>query len=224
MTVMYNLPLFPLNTVLFPGTPIFLHIFEERYKEMIGLCIDQERPFGVVMIEEGSEVGVPAKPARVGCSAQIVQVETLQDGRMNIAAVGGERFEIVSTDESQAYLQGMVRSLPMVQTSSLESLLTIGRQLRPFITRYTDVLRGIVDIDVGNDDLPDDPVSMGYFAAWILQIPPAGKQALLASYRASEFLETLHHTYRQEIVLVRQMIAQARLENNNEASSLFSLN
>src|SRR5512147_2655499 len=92
---MYELPLFPLNTVLFPGMPISLHIFEPRYKLMIEQCIQIAQPFGVVLIREGVEaLGPSAEPHQIGCSAQITQVERLEDGRMNIVAVGVERFQI----------------------------------------------------------------------------------------------------------------------------------
>ena len=59
-----QLSLFPLNLVLFPGMPLPLHIFEERYKAMIGDCVEREQPFGIVLIKEGQEVGDPAEPAR----------------------------------------------------------------------------------------------------------------------------------------------------------------
>ena len=86
------LALFPLNTVLFPGMPLPLHIFEERYKIMIGRCIDEDRPFGVVLIQSGTEVGNPAVPHVVGTTALIAAVKRLEDGRMNLIAVGQERF------------------------------------------------------------------------------------------------------------------------------------
>ena len=69
-----QLSLFPLNVVLFPGMPMPLHIFEERYKAMIGECVDREEPFGIILIKEGQEVGEPAEPVKVGTTARIVQV------------------------------------------------------------------------------------------------------------------------------------------------------
>ena len=73
-----------------------LHIFEERYKEMISDCIDRKEPFGIVLIKEGREAGDPAVPFRMGTSAQIMRVEHLAEGRMNILTRGEQRFE---TDE-----------------------------------------------------------------------------------------------------------------------------
>jgi Lon protease-like protein len=88
MSTLHEIPLFPLNTVLFPGMPLPLHIFEDRYKGMINQSIQEATPFGVVLIREGAEVGDTAIPYDVGTSAFVTQVERLPDGRMNINTVG----------------------------------------------------------------------------------------------------------------------------------------
>src|SRR5688572_12794777 len=107
-----ELPLFPLNTVLFPGMPLPLHIFEYRYREMIAFCSENEREFGVVLIKEGTEVGEPALPFDVGTLARIVGIERLEDGRMNIVTVGTRRFHLVSfSSEKQSYVVGDVEPL-----------------------------------------------------------------------------------------------------------------
>src|SRR5262245_66168313 len=115
---MYELPLFPLNTVLFPGMPLRLHIFEERYKLMIGRCYAEGEPFGVTLIKRGQEVGGRAEPFQIGCKAVITEVEPLEGGRMNIVAVGSERFQIHSLKHNQPYLIGMVDSLPLANDDS----------------------------------------------------------------------------------------------------------
>ena len=109
---MVELPLFPLNTVLFPTAPLTLHIFEERYKEMVSRCIAEDIPFGVVLIREGQEVGSPALPFEVGTTAQIVSVEKLLQGRMNLIAVGRERFRLLDTSHARPYLVGRVEFAP----------------------------------------------------------------------------------------------------------------
>jgi Lon protease-like protein len=106
-----DLPLFPLNTVLFPGAELPLHIFEPRYRVMIGECVEQERPFGVVLIERGAEVGDGAIPHRVGTTAQVTTVERLDDGRMNILCIGQDRFRILDTSSERPYLMGEVELL-----------------------------------------------------------------------------------------------------------------
>src|SRR5438045_9705996 len=105
------LSLFPLNTVLFPGMPLPLHIFEERYKLMIGRCIEEERPFGVVLIQSGPEVGGPAVPHLVGTTAHIAAVKHADDGRMNLIAIGQERFQILEVVRQAPYLIAPARAL-----------------------------------------------------------------------------------------------------------------
>jgi len=96
------LPLFPLDLVLLPGVPLPLHIFESRYKEMIGECLAQKRPFGVVRArEEGM--------AEVGCTAEILTVtKEYADGKMDIVTQGRERFEVMQINQERSFLQAEV--------------------------------------------------------------------------------------------------------------------
>jgi Lon protease-like protein len=96
------LPLFPLDVVLFPGTPLPLHIFEPRYKEMIGECLAQHRTFGVVRaVEQGL--------AEVGCTAEIVTVvQEYPDGRLDLVTEGRQRFELLRVNQERSFLQAEV--------------------------------------------------------------------------------------------------------------------
>lgn len=96
------LSLFPLDVVLFPGTPLPLHIFEPRYKEMIGECIEQKKLFGVIRVQENSL-------ADVGCTAEIVAVtKRYDDGRMDIVTQGRERFELLEVNQERTFLRGEI--------------------------------------------------------------------------------------------------------------------
>jgi uncharacterized protein len=96
------LPLFPLEVVLLPGTPLPLHIFEPRYKEMIGECLDQKIPFGVVRVKEE---GV----AEIGCTAEILNVaKKYDDGRMDIVTEGRRRFEVMEVNQERSFLRAEV--------------------------------------------------------------------------------------------------------------------
>ena len=99
------LPLFPLDVVLFPGTPLPLHIFEPRYKEMIGECLAQSAPFGVIRaVEQGVEA--------IGCTAEIVTVtKKYADGRLDIVTEGRKRFELLQLNQELNYLRGEVMLL-----------------------------------------------------------------------------------------------------------------
>jgi Lon protease-like protein len=96
------LPLFPLDLVLLPGVPLPLHIFEPRYKEMIGVCLDRKSVFGMVRSKE-------EKLATIGCTAEIINVlKKYPDGRMDILAEGKRRFELLQVSQDRAFLQADV--------------------------------------------------------------------------------------------------------------------
>jgi Lon protease-like protein len=100
------LPLFPLDLVLLPGTPLPLHIFEPRYKEMIGECLANHAPFGVVRALEESF-------ADVGCTAEIITVtKEYPDGRMDLVAEGRKPFEILEVNRERSFLQANVLLVP----------------------------------------------------------------------------------------------------------------
>jgi Lon protease-like protein len=97
-----KIPLFPLDVVLFPGAPLPLHIFEDRYKEMIGLCLEDQSPFGVVRAQRDGL-------AVIGCTARIVRVlHRYEDGRMDILCRGDQRFEIEMLENSRAFFEAQV--------------------------------------------------------------------------------------------------------------------
>jgi Lon protease-like protein len=100
------LPLFPLDVVLLPGTPLPLHIFEPRYKEMIRECLEGNAPFGVVRaLEEGI--------AQIGCTAEIVSVtKEYPDGRMDLVAQGHQRFEVLHLNEERTFLRAEILLVP----------------------------------------------------------------------------------------------------------------
>ena len=87
--------LFPLHTVLFPGGPLPLRIFETRYTDMVRRCMREQQPFGVVLIQEGDEAGPVATTATIGCSARIADFYTLKDGLLGISCVGDRKFRVL---------------------------------------------------------------------------------------------------------------------------------
>ena len=100
------LPLFPLDVVLFPGTTLPLHIFEPRYKEMIGECLADKAPFGVLRaLDQGM--------AEIGCTAEIGEVpKKFPDGRFDIVTRGRQRFEVLQLDRERSFLRGEVLMVP----------------------------------------------------------------------------------------------------------------
>jgi Lon protease-like protein len=104
---MKDIPLFPLNSVLFPGGRLPLRIFEQRYMEMAKTCLRDSAPFGVCLIREGREVGAPAIPAEVGTLARIHAWDMPQLGLLHVTALGEQRFRIV---ERRVQTDGLARA------------------------------------------------------------------------------------------------------------------
>lgn len=201
------MPLFPLNTVLFPGMPLQLHIFEERYKRMINECNEHKRPFGVVLIKEGSEaLGPLPMPHWIGTAAYIQELQRLPDGRMNILVSGGERIRILSIEHDlQPYLLGYVESFPF-DDHGLQINSEVQVNLRIHLNEYIDILArsGITHLDV--DQFPNDPVALAFLSAALLPISNQQKQEVLAIEKESSLLKFVDSLFRREIPLLREIV------------------
>jgi Lon protease-like protein len=144
------LPLFPLHTVLFPGGPLRLRIFEARYVDMIGRCMRENAPFGVALIVEGKEVGA-AKTVSIGTTARIQDFERLRDGLLGISARGEQRFHIrtVSTQSdglNLAQIELLAEEKRVAVPADLESMSAIMRSLyREVSMLYDDVVPSFED-------------------------------------------------------------------------------
>jgi uncharacterized protein len=171
------LALFPLSTVLFPGMPLPLHIFEERYKLMIGRCVEEKRPFGVVLIQSGPEVGGPCVPYWVGTTAHIAAVRRLDDGRMNLIALGQERFRVVEMVRAEPYLVARVETL--VDEEPEAEVAPLAAEVRGTLAVYLRDLFTLLDQPQEEIQIPTEPGHLSLVAAAVLQIPMVERQALL---------------------------------------------
>jgi Lon protease-like protein len=215
--MMIELPLFPLNTVLFPGMPLPLHIFEERYQEMIRQCLSENEPFGVVLIRQGSAEGGPlATPHNIGCTAAITQVEKLDEERLVIMTVGLERFRIVSLETDRPYLVGQVEILPLLEEKA-GALRQATDRLYPLVIEYLTILAEVGDIEFDAQQISADAQTLGFTAASIIQIPTDEKQKLLEAEDGLQLMRSLHNIYRREVALMRTMPRQGDI-------GLFSMN
>jgi Lon protease-like protein len=144
----FRLPIFPLSVVLFPGTPLPLHIFEPRYKRMLADCLASDRRFGVTPTPEAS--GVPGAGA-VGCVADVRVNQELPDGRSNIVVVGGSRFVLSRLlDESQPYLVAVVEAFE--DDADTDPPEDETQTLRQLFAHYFTAFREL------NDGMPEDLV------------------------------------------------------------------
>jgi len=173
----YKLPLFPLNTVLFPGAPITLRIFEERYRLMIERCLEQSSPFGVVLIREGREVGGEAIPYSVGTTAVIGDNVRLDDGRYYVTATGQRRFRIQYIAQRQPYLLASVADLPEETGGAAD--VEMARQLRALYARYWSAVAAATGHRHQAETLPESVVGLTYWMAQRLQVDTIHKQRWL---------------------------------------------
>ena len=209
------LPLFPLNTVLFPGAALPLQIFEERYKQMLQDCVAADSRFGAVLIKEGVEVGGPAVPHTTGTVAEIVQVSDGQRGRFLISCVGRQRFRIKSISDELPYLSGSVELLAEEADQGVTPELTAA--VREAVAAYLALVSGLGGGWVRDIPVPTEPVSLSYLAAAALQVDTARKQALLEEPTASARL-------RSALSLLNQSTEDLRRRVEEGLSQRFSRN
>lgn len=209
---MYTLPIFPLHTVLFPGTPIQLHVFEDRYIQMVQDCLKADGRFGVALIEQGREaLGPPAQPFDLGCSAVIREIEPLDDGRMMVVAQGVERVRISDIMSTQPYLTASVEAQP-VQGKDDPGVDAASAGLFPLVHRYLEIVAAEVAGELSSFQLPDEPTALAYLTGSLMQIPLSEKQSLLALESAIELVSATKHTLRREIALQRALQERSQAE------------
>lgn len=202
-----ELPMFPLNTVLFPGQTLQLHVFEDRYRALVHHLLSipdrSQRLFGVVAIREGYEVGTHGVQSvhRVGCVAQMTSVAPDEDGTFEIEIVGRERFHLQSLDASGTYLVGTVETAPDAADPAAgagersQQAIRARETFAVYRSRLSE-LRGAEVLDV---ELPDDPVYLSYTLAATCLLTLRERQALLETGSADERLIMLRQAMREEM-------------------------
>lgn len=218
---MKELPLFPLNTVLFPGMTIPLHIFEPRYKLMIGECIKNKSPFGVVLIREGAEAGGAAVPYEVGTSAYVTQVEWLKDERMNIEGLGYQRFKIHELRHDKPYLIGLIEDYPLEGADRPEAAV-LAAGVSTAIRAYLQTLMKAADVQLSLDEIPKEGPGLAFFVGALLPLSLVERQSILAASSLLEMFEQEKALIKRETALLSQMASQER--HRRSTSSPFSSN
>src|SRR6266576_2510882 len=186
-----TMPLFPLGTVLYPGLVLPLHIFEERYRQLVRDLLEGPEPqeFGVIAIRKGRETGVDGVSAlyEIGCAAALRQVARHDDGRFDVVTVGTQRFRLLGLDHSRSYLQGEIELLAEETGDEAAAALAVPALQRSF-RDYLDALatQGAARIDV--PDLPDEPVLLSYLVAASLIVDLSDRQVMLAEPDAASRL------------------------------------
>jgi Lon protease-like protein len=180
MAEICKIPLFPLGLVLLPDMLLPLHIFEERYKQMISECLADDRPFGIVLFD-GASIRL------VGCMARITEVvKRYDDGRMDIMTRGGERFVIRELIEDQAYMEARVLFFDDGKDAPDDNLADV-------IDTALHLLKEMIDVDLGFDPSKLGgqltPERLSYAIAALEGFAPAERQGFLEMTSASERLK-----------------------------------
>jgi hypothetical protein len=181
-----DLAIFPLNAVLFPGGLLPLRIFEQRYMDMAKACLKTDEPFGICLIRSGHEVGAPATPESIGCTAKIVEWDMQQLGVLSIKARGEQRFRILESRVTDATLtRASVEMLPQDVDSALpDEFSACATLLKAVIEEHGPAIVAA-------------PLQFGS-SSWvssrlveILPVPLAAKQKLLELIDARQRIEIL---------------------------------
>ncbi|MFN8583068.1 MAG: LON peptidase substrate-binding domain-containing protein [Gemmatimonadaceae bacterium] len=173
-----TVPLFPLPLVLFPDGRLPLHIFEPRYRQMLGDIMAGNRTFGLI----GSDSGAAApRPGAIGCLAVVESATRLPDGRSNIVVRGTQRFEVLTiSSEGTPYLTAAIA--PVSDDPQTNALLgDAAAELRALVQRVSQAARAIAEQPIGDLELPDDPHQLSFAVAQAIDLELSVKQSLLAS-------------------------------------------
>lgn len=183
-----ELPIFPLNTVLFPGETIPLQIFEDRYKLMINECIENNTRFGVSLIREGKEVGGPAIPYDIGTIASLVDHEYIPDGRIQIKCIGQEKFEIIEIISDSPFMKALVRTGGSLEKDDVKDETLAISQLS--MAKHFNNLVSMKGGWASSPHAPSDPIQLSYFISQVLQLNVSERQKLLEMGSCEMRLET----------------------------------
>ena len=205
---MTEVPLFPLNTVVFPGVVTPLHVFEERYRalvrELVGIETVFDRVFGIIAIREGYEVGDHGMQSahRVGTLVQLTEVDPYDDGRFDIHVIGRQRLRVTESDNSGPFLRGEVELL--TDEDEPEARAEADRTLSTFEI-YREMLSELRGGPVLAGEMPKDPAYLSYALASTCLLTLPQRQALLEAETAQERLGMLRRTLHEEMRAMRAL-------------------
>ncbi|MCB0825804.1 MAG: LON peptidase substrate-binding domain-containing protein [Armatimonadetes bacterium] len=188
-----ELPLFPLNSVLFPHAELILNVSEQRHRDMIRHCLQHDVPFGVLLVRD--EISGDPDPYMVGTVARIRSVQSYDDGNMDAKVVGTTRFRVRRLEDSGAFWKGRVEAVTDEESEE-------GLRLHALAQRMRELMEALIYAEFRNAEakvvqvrLPDDPTALSFLVAKFLNLPSRQQQHLLETTdtieRISEMLPVL---------------------------------
>jgi Lon protease-like protein len=217
-----ELPLFPLNVVLFPRMTLPLRIFEPRYLQMVDECVRGDAVFGAVCIKEGQEVGGSAVPYEVGTTARIVDMEKSPD-LLNITTVGQDRFRVRRLVQNEPYLKGEVEPFPLAKVDAPEVGALVDGEIA-LLSVYLELLSQVTEVQVRMQRSPDTPEAMAYFTAMLLQAPLSTKQWLLSIADLPTLLHEEATLLRGGVTALTVRLRGQEVLDSKRSASFFSMN
>ena len=193
------MPLFPLHVVLFPGSALPLHIFEQRYRTMMEAVLSEDRRFGVLAIRRGREVGGYADTFRIGTVAVVEQIQRANDGSMAIIVSGQERFALDVRLPDDPYPNGEVTLLEEPSGEQPSRELPAARAA---VNRYLSVVAKVHGDDVVAPALPDDLAAASFALASVLTLDLPERQRLLEANDVAERLKLVTDVAKREALLL----------------------
>jgi Lon protease-like protein len=218
-----KLPLFPLNTVLFPGMTLPLQIFEPRYLQMIDECAKKGPSFGVVYIKQGVEVGGPATPHEIGTVARIIDMEKKANNLLHITTVGEERFRVRRILRDKPYMVGEVEPFPLEKTDAPEVGILVDAQIG-LLSTYLDLLSQVTQVEIRLQRALDDPQAIAYFIAMLLQVSLPIKQRLLSVIDLPTLLHEETALLYGDLTALTILLHSKEILDGPQVSSMFSVN
>ena len=212
-----EIPLFPLgDVVLFPGMALPLHVFEERYKQMVGRCLETDEGFGVLLIREGREVGAPSLPYDVGTVARIASVERLPDSRMNLVTVGTRRFRCVEHVQVEPYRIARIEWLE--DSPATDGLAALVGEVRAAVEDYLKAVYALAERPRRAIEFPDDATMLSFQVGAVLQIAAQERQRLLETEATDQRLRQELTYLRRETRLLQMLLSRRDTGNAGKFS------
>lgn len=189
-----SLPLFPLpNVVLFPGMSLPLHIFEEKYKKMISNCLESNKQFGIVYTKG-------KMCAEIGTIAEIIDVEKLNDGRMNILTEGKRRFKILKILTEEPYHEASVQELIDEEIQIDKNLKKLIKEIKTLSSRALKLFDKIFNDKISKKlKLPDEPNELLFLVSANLTCPHESKQEILETKSITDRINKVFPLLKSEI-------------------------
>jgi Lon protease-like protein len=211
-----ELPLFPLPLVLFPGVPLPLHIFEERYRRMLADVRAGNNLFGLSYFDLNTATNTRPPVGHIGCAAEVVEAQLLPDGRSNILTVGLVRYRVAEYVEmGEPYLVGRIEFFADEREDD-EMLDESARRVAELFTRIARSVRALNDDRAGLPDLPDaEPERLSFLVAAAMELDAEAKQSLLELRSTAERLERISNLLSQVVVNYEERARTHKLAKGN---------